>query len=234
MLITGAGPVAQRRIRALSESGAAVTVVAREVGGQAEGTVSEAFGKRIRKSVQDGLQGIQRTLSACREGRPAGRDWFLVLAATGDPEADRLAALDGRRAGAFVNVAGKRKCRISISRSGKAGTGCGRRYGRRNRSPSGKTNDRGRAEVPGAGNDRRRDRKMIKTEPFGLEAGESVLAVIQSELIIEEIKRVCPGVSAQLVTMKTTGDMILDKSLEQIGGKGFCKGAGSCAPGWPV
>lgn len=34
---------------------------------------------------------------------------------------------------------------------------------------------------------------------------ESVLAVIQSELIIEEIKRVCPGVSAQLVTMKTTG-----------------------------
>ena len=50
---------------------------------------------------------------------------------------------------------------------------------------------------------------------------ESVLAVIQSELIIEEIKRVCPGVSAQLVTMKTTGDMILDKSLEQIGGKGL-------------
>ena len=36
VLITGAGPVAQRRIRALSESGAAVTVVAREVGGQAE------------------------------------------------------------------------------------------------------------------------------------------------------------------------------------------------------
>ena len=50
---------------------------------------------------------------------------------------------------------------------------------------------------------------------------ESVLAVIQSELIIEEIKRVCPGVSAQLVTRKTTGDMILDKSLEQIGGKGL-------------
>ena len=34
---------------------------------------------------------------------------------------------------------------------------------------------------------------------------ERVLAVIQSELIIEEIKRVCPGVSAQQ-TMKTTGD----------------------------
>ena len=29
--------------------------------------------------------------------------------ATGDPEADRLAALDGRRAGAFVNVAGKKE-----------------------------------------------------------------------------------------------------------------------------
>ena len=50
---------------------------------------------------------------------------------------------------------------------------------------------------------------------------ESVLAVIQSELIIEEIRRVCPGVETQLVTMKTTGDMILDKPLEQIGGKGL-------------
>ena len=41
---------------------------------------------------------------------PAGEGgWFLVLAATGDPEADRLAALDGRRAGAFVNVAGKKE-----------------------------------------------------------------------------------------------------------------------------
>ncbi|WP_125140214.1 hydroxymethylbilane synthase [Clostridium transplantifaecale] len=50
---------------------------------------------------------------------------------------------------------------------------------------------------------------------------ESVLAVIQSELVIKEIKRVCPDVETELVTMKTTGDMILDRSLEQIGGKGL-------------
>lgn len=50
---------------------------------------------------------------------------------------------------------------------------------------------------------------------------ESVLAVIQSELVIKEIKRVCPDVETELVTMKTTGDRILDRSLEQIGGKGL-------------
>lgn len=50
---------------------------------------------------------------------------------------------------------------------------------------------------------------------------ESVLAVIQSELVIKEIKRVCPDVETELVTMKTTGDRILNRSLEQIGGKGL-------------
>ena len=110
VLITGAGPVAQRRIRALSESGAAVTVVAREVGGQAE----ELF----RKLSENGFVNLYRMdyreyrerYPLAEKAGPAGEGgWFLVLAATGDPEADRLAALDGRRAGAFVNVAGKKE-----------------------------------------------------------------------------------------------------------------------------
>lgn len=50
---------------------------------------------------------------------------------------------------------------------------------------------------------------------------ESVLAVIQSELVIKEIKEICPDMETELVTMKTTGDIILDRSLEQIGGKGL-------------
>ena len=49
----------------------------------------------------------------------------------------------------------------------------------------------------------------------------SRLAVLQSEIVMRQIEGSCPGVSARLVTMKTTGDRILDKTLDQIGGKGL-------------
>jgi hydroxymethylbilane synthase len=45
--------------------------------------------------------------------------------------------------------------------------------------------------------------------------------VIQSEIFIREMKAHAPGCDFELITMKTTGDMILDKSLETIGGKGL-------------
>lgn len=50
---------------------------------------------------------------------------------------------------------------------------------------------------------------------------ESKLAVIQSELVMEAIRRAEPDAELELVTMKTTGDKILDKTLDQIGGKGL-------------
>ncbi|MEG1780073.1 MAG: hydroxymethylbilane synthase [Clostridium sp.] len=50
---------------------------------------------------------------------------------------------------------------------------------------------------------------------------ESGLAIKQSEIIIEQIKQVVPDVNIELITMKTMGDLILDRSLEQIGGKGL-------------
>jgi porphobilinogen deaminase len=50
---------------------------------------------------------------------------------------------------------------------------------------------------------------------------ESKLAVIQSNLMIEEIKKFYPNEECSLITMKTTGDKILDKSLDKIGGKGL-------------
>ncbi|MBR0399744.1 MAG: hydroxymethylbilane synthase [Mogibacterium sp.] len=49
----------------------------------------------------------------------------------------------------------------------------------------------------------------------------SRLAVIQSELVMERIERAFPGIRTELVTMKTTGDRILDKTLDKIGGKGL-------------
>ena len=45
---------------------------------------------------------------------------------------------------------------------------------------------------------------------------DSKLAVIQTEMVMQSISVPC-----ELITMKTTGDMMLDKTLDKIGGKGL-------------
>lgn len=50
---------------------------------------------------------------------------------------------------------------------------------------------------------------------------DSKLAVIQSRLVMESIAMAHPELELELVTMKTTGDKILDKTLDKIGGKGL-------------
>lgn len=50
---------------------------------------------------------------------------------------------------------------------------------------------------------------------------ESRLAVIQSEMVMEYLKKACPDREISLLTMKTTGDKILDRTLDKIGGKGL-------------
>lgn len=50
---------------------------------------------------------------------------------------------------------------------------------------------------------------------------ESKLAVTQSQIVIEAIQKAHPEIEIELVTMKTTGDIILNKSLEKVGGKGL-------------
>lgn len=50
---------------------------------------------------------------------------------------------------------------------------------------------------------------------------ESALAVIQANLAADYIRNNCQGLEPELVTMKTTGDKILNKRLSEIGGKGL-------------
>lgn len=50
---------------------------------------------------------------------------------------------------------------------------------------------------------------------------ESRLAVIQSETVRKYINENNKEISAELLKMKTTGDIILDKTLDKIGGKGL-------------
>lgn len=59
----------------------------------------------------------------------------------------------------------------------------------------------------------------MKTIRVGSRA--SRLAVIQAEMVMDAIRRAHPELRTELVTMTTTGDRILDRTLDKIGGKGL-------------
>ncbi len=50
---------------------------------------------------------------------------------------------------------------------------------------------------------------------------ESALAVVQSRMVLDYLAKEHPELETELLTMKTTGDIILDRRLDQIGGKGL-------------
>lgn len=50
---------------------------------------------------------------------------------------------------------------------------------------------------------------------------ESALAVIQSQMVRDYIRGRYPGREVGILTMKTTGDKILNQALEKVGGKGL-------------
>lgn len=61
--------------------------------------------------------------------------------------------------------------------------------------------------------------KMRRTIRVG--SRESKLAVEQTMLLVNQIKACHPELTVELITMKTTGDRILDRRLDQAGGKGL-------------
>lgn len=50
---------------------------------------------------------------------------------------------------------------------------------------------------------------------------DSKLAIVQTKLVMDAIESFDKDIKTELITMKTTGDKILDKSLDKIGGKGL-------------
>ena len=60
---------------------------------------------------------------------------------------------------------------------------------------------------------------MKKTLTIGTR--ESVLAVIQSELVAGYVRENSPEIKIELLKMKTSGDLIQDKPLDKVGGKGL-------------
>lgn len=62
---------------------------------------------------------------------------------------------------------------------------------------------------------------MEKPSKIIISSRESRLAVIQSEIATEYIRSTLPETEVELLTMKTTGDIILDRTLDKVGGKGL-------------
>ena len=60
---------------------------------------------------------------------------------------------------------------------------------------------------------------MKKTIKVG--SRDSALAIIQAQIVIDAVKEKNPNIDFEIATIKTTGDKILDKSLDTIGGKGL-------------
>ncbi len=50
---------------------------------------------------------------------------------------------------------------------------------------------------------------------------DSKLAVVQSQMVIAFLREAHPGMDVSLATFKTTGDKILDRRLDEVGGKGL-------------
>ena len=50
---------------------------------------------------------------------------------------------------------------------------------------------------------------------------ESKLAVVQTKIVMSKIKESHPELDLDILTMKTTGDIVLDRNLDEIGGKGL-------------
>lgn len=96
VLAVGAGTIGSRRILTLLKFGARVTAV------DPDGRQLQELGSRER------LNWIRKPYEACREQILEDPDFFMVLAATGNRSTDLLAVSDGRRMGAFVNIASDR------------------------------------------------------------------------------------------------------------------------------
>lgn len=64
-------------------------------------------------------------------------------------------------------------------------------------------------------------RMKMKRDKIVIGSRESKLAVLQSEMVRDYIKGKNPDLEVEILTMKTTGDIILDRTLDKVGGKGL-------------
>ncbi|MFA5864314.1 MAG: hydroxymethylbilane synthase [Phycisphaerae bacterium] len=62
---------------------------------------------------------------------------------------------------------------------------------------------------------------MITSRPLRVGTRGSLLARVQTDWVMAQMKKKYPGLQFEVMTFKTTGDAIIDRSLSLIGGKGL-------------
>lgn len=188
----GGGAIATRRVKTLLPFEPQIVVVAPEVTEELEELEKEEKITIFHRKYQ----------------REDIYDAWMVLAATNDSELNNGIYSVAKCLGALVNVASNQgKCDfhfpgvirkdpyvIGINGSGK--------------------DHKGTAEL-------RKQIEAMVNNAICIGSRESRLAVIQSEMVMEYLKKECPQKEIRLLTMKTTGDKILDRTLDKVGGKGL-------------
>lgn len=189
--VIGGGPVGMRRACILIGFGARVTIISPAISGHVGGAVH-----------------IEREY---REGDLRGA--FLAVAATDSREVNRAVGLEAKRLDIPVSVADRaEECSFYFPAVCEgAGLVAGVVSGGEEHSKT----TRAAAAIREILSEFEEKRKIR------VGSRESRLAVIQSELVIAAIRAYDPAIEVELVTMKTTGDIILDRTLDKIGGKGL-------------
>ena len=192
IVVIGGGAIATRRVKILLPFAPQIVVVAPEVTGELEELENEKKLTIFHREYQ----------------REDIYDAWMVLAATNDPKLNDGIYSVAKCLGALVNVASNQeKCDfhfpgvirkdpyvIGINGSGK--------------------DHKGTAEL-------RKQIEAVVNHTICIGSRESRLAVIQSEMVMDYLKKECPQKEIRLLTMKTTGDKILDRTLDKVGGKGL-------------
>lgn len=193
-VVFGCGEIGRRRIRALCAYGAQVTVIAPHIPQDIRSLAFQAEEKRAERADISGA--------------------FLVCTCTNDRAVNHEIYAWCHEAGILVNCSDKKEeCDFYF--------------------PALAEGDGIVAGICGDGSNHKRTkeaaravRDLLQTQ-FGTKrkivAGsrDSKLAVIQTELVLDAIRDTHPELEVSLTTMKTTGDMILDRPLDLVGGKGL-------------
>lgn len=192
VVVVGGGTVGGRRAEMLATFGAEVTVY---------------------DPAKPQLTGVTVLARPCEQQDLAGV--YLCIIATGDRLVNQSVATMAKEMGALVNVADDPQncdfffpaiCQGETLVAGVVGNG-------RDHHKTAAVAKKLRRIITRA--EREKD-TVIKVG-----SRDSRLAVVQSQMVMDTMCAQHPALQMDLVTMKTTGDMILDRTLDKIGGKGL-------------
>ena len=191
IIVVGAGKIATRRIETLLEFVDGFTVIAQEF----SEVVLENSDRLLLKKRGFDVRDLQELTSN-----------DIVLALTDDSKLNENIAMYCHEKNIFVNIStNKELCSFYF--------------------PAIASHDGIVAGVTANGQNHKKARFMRERvesamkEKIIIGSRESKLAVIQTEMVEKYIKSI--GLECEILTMKTTGDIILDKTLDKIGGKGL-------------